>query len=57
MKSKGQVAVRLRELATISDVSQDQSNTIVFYPTNLGLDTVVSGTALSRSVNNDKKKQ
>jgi len=47
MESKGQIGVRLRELATISDVSQDQSNTIVFYPTSLGMDSVVSGTALA----------
>jgi regulator of protease activity HflC (stomatin/prohibitin superfamily) len=49
MESKGQIGVRLRELATISDVSQDQSNTIVFYPTSLGMDSVVSGTALAQS--------
>jgi regulator of protease activity HflC (stomatin/prohibitin superfamily) len=54
MKSKGKIGMRLRELATISDVSQDQSNTIVFYPTSLGMDSVVSGTALAQS---RKKKQ
>jgi len=49
MQSKGKVGIRLRELATISDVSQDQSNTIVFYPTGLGMDSLVSGTALSQT--------
>ncbi len=49
-ESKGRVALRLRELATISDVSQDQSNTIVFYPTGLGLDSLVAGTALSENL-------
>ena len=49
MSSKGRVGIRLRELATISDVSQDQSNTIIFYPTGMGMDSVVSGTALAQS--------
>ncbi len=55
MRSKGKIGVRLRELATISDVSQDQSNTIVFYPTGMGLDTVVAGTALSKKFKGSKK--
>jgi regulator of protease activity HflC (stomatin/prohibitin superfamily) len=50
MKTEGQAGLRLRELATVSDVSQDQSNTIVFYPTSLGLENVISGTALAKSM-------
>lgn len=55
MQSKKQVAVRLRELATISDVSQDQSNTIVFYPTGMGMDSVVGGTALAERFKKSRK--
>ena len=55
MASKGKIGVRLRELATISDVSQDQSNTIVFYPTGLGMDTLVAGTALAKKFKGSKK--
>jgi regulator of protease activity HflC (stomatin/prohibitin superfamily) len=36
MSSAGSVAVKLREFETLSDISYDQSNTIVFYPAGLG---------------------
>lgn len=39
------IAMRLRELATISDVSQDDSNTIVFYPVGIGKDVLAAGAA------------
>lgn len=47
--SKGKIGIRLRELATIADVSQDQSNTIVFYPVGFGTEAVVGITALAES--------
>jgi regulator of protease activity HflC (stomatin/prohibitin superfamily) len=51
MQSKGQIAVKLREYETLSDISYDQSNTIVFYPTELGsergFETLLAGTSLS----------
>ncbi len=50
MESHGNVAVKLREFETISDISYDQSNTIVFYPSGLGSDTVFSGTALAQNI-------
>ncbi len=48
MESKKGVAVRLRELSTLADISYDQSNTIVFYPIGLGSDMLLAGTALSK---------
>jgi regulator of protease activity HflC (stomatin/prohibitin superfamily) len=54
MESKNGVALTLRELETISDISYDQSNTIVFYPTGLGSDMLLAGTALSK-IKKEKK--
>jgi len=48
MESKGGVAVKLREFETISDISYDQSNTIVFFPSGLGdKNMLFGGTALA----------
>jgi regulator of protease activity HflC (stomatin/prohibitin superfamily) len=48
MASKNGIALRLREFETLSDISYDQSNTIVFYPTGLGdKEMLLGGTALS----------
>jgi len=57
MQSKKGVALRLRELETISDISYDQSNTIVFYPVGLGSDMLLAGTALSKPLQFKKKKE
>jgi len=56
MQSKKQAAMRLRELATLSDISYDQSNTIVFYPTHLGSEVLLAGTALSNPLKYKKEK-
>ena len=56
MESKKGVAIRLRELETISDISYDQSNTVVFYPVGLGSDMLLAGTALSKPLKFKKRK-
>jgi regulator of protease activity HflC (stomatin/prohibitin superfamily) len=46
MKSRGGVAVKLRELRTLENISSD-GNSIVFYPTNVGVEKLAAGTSLA----------
>jgi regulator of protease activity HflC (stomatin/prohibitin superfamily) len=46
MKSRGGVAVKLRELRTLENISSD-GNAIVFYPTNVGVEKLAAGTSLA----------
>ena len=47
--SQSEYGFKLRQLSTISDISQDQSNTVVFYPAE-GLDTGIMASGLSARV-------
>jgi len=47
--SQSEYGFKLRQLSTISDISQDQSNTVVFYPAE-GLDTGIMAAGLSARV-------
>ncbi|MBD3208211.1 MAG: slipin family protein [Candidatus Nealsonbacteria bacterium] len=58
MESKGGVAVKLREFETISDISYDRSNTIVFFPSGLGdKNMLFGGTALANPTKYEEPKK
>lgn len=46
MKSRKGIAVKLRELRTLENISSD-GNAIVFYPTNVGVEKLAAGTSLA----------
>jgi len=54
MKSRRGVAVKLRELRTLENISSD-GNSIVFYPTNVGVEKLAAGTSLAARNRRTKK--